>query len=103
LGPLSLTVGDFNGDGKLDIVTANTSDVSVLLGNGKGTLPHSIVLPGQLPPGYTGSTTLPQISYSVAVGDRLALLFGTHLPPPPPARSLIPSFPSSLSKAAPRG
>ena len=42
-GPVGLAVGDFNGDGKLDLVTANsgspfgivTSDISILLSNGK--------------------------------------------------------------------
>src|SRR5262249_50660641 len=36
--PQQVAVGDFNGDGKQDLVTANEStlDVSVLLGDGKG-------------------------------------------------------------------
>src|SRR5262249_53508728 len=35
--PYSVAVGDFDGDGKMDVVTANNSDVSVLMGNGDGT------------------------------------------------------------------
>src|SRR5260370_431795 len=38
-GPSCIVVGDFNGDGKLDLAVTNFSDrnVSVLLGNGDGT------------------------------------------------------------------
>ena len=40
LGPYSIALGDFNLDGKLDLVTANTvsNNVTVLLGNGAGGL-----------------------------------------------------------------
>ena len=57
--PLSLAVGDFDGDGNRDLATANAYDVSVLLGNGDGTFqaPRSIGL---------GDGEYPQ---AVAVGD----------------------------------
>jgi Calx-beta domain/FG-GAP-like repeat len=35
--PLSIAAGDFNGDGFMDLATANYEDMSVLMGNGDGT------------------------------------------------------------------
>ncbi len=41
---LSLALGDFNGDGNLDVAVANqSSSVSILLGNGDGTLQPAVV------------------------------------------------------------
>lgn len=45
--PHSMVKGDYNGDGKLDLVTANMWNLSVLLGKGDGTfLPKSNLLVG---------------------------------------------------------
>src|SRR5688572_14785222 len=72
VAPRSVAVGDVNNDGKQDIVTANPGggNVSVLLGNGNGTFQpaQNVVLPPQMPPGYTGAP-LTQHPLSVAVGD----------------------------------
>src|ERR1700726_1172791 len=45
--PPGITVGDFNGDGKLDIVTTNSSDnsISLLLGKGNGAFQSAQVFP----------------------------------------------------------
>src|ERR1019366_7842580 len=46
LGPIWVVVGDFNGDGKPDLATANAYDVSVLLGNGEGTFRPAVTSTG---------------------------------------------------------
>jgi len=55
--PLSIVVADLNGDGKADLATANTTTVSILLGNGDGTF--------QEPVNYTGFDQ----PRSIATGD----------------------------------
>jgi hypothetical protein len=43
-GPMSVGTGDFNGDGKLDLVVPDpgSGNVSILLGNGDGTFQSSV-------------------------------------------------------------
>src|SRR2546425_1268326 len=57
--PDSVAVGDFNGDGKLDLAVANfdSSDVSVLLGNGDGSFKAALTFGAGRGPSF------------VAVGD----------------------------------
>ncbi|MFN6257310.1 beta strand repeat-containing protein [Microcystis sp.] len=57
--PVSVTVGDFNGDGKSDLAVANynSNNVSVLLGTGTGSF------------GAATNFTVGSSPYSVAVGD----------------------------------
>lgn len=61
VGPDSIAVGDFNGDGQLDLVTGNLDSagkISVLLGNGDGNFPS-----------FGQSYTLGTNTRAVAVGD----------------------------------
>ena len=65
--PSAIAVVDMNGDGVLDVVTANatTADVSVLLGNGDGTLRAA----GHFPAGGTGFPRLAGLAVADLDGD----------------------------------
>lgn len=68
--PTTLAVGDFNGDGKIDVAVTIQSFVSILLGNGDGTLqsplPFSV---GTQPLGITVGDFNGDGKLDVAVGD----------------------------------
>lgn len=44
-GAIGVVLGDFNGDGKLDVAAATDSGLSILLGNGDGTLQNALSYP----------------------------------------------------------
>ena len=71
LYPQSVASGDLTGDGIPDLVTANSTDVSLLVGNGDGTFgaPLSTSLPPRTAPGNSDPTPLSQSPLSVATGD----------------------------------
>ena len=81
--PEGLTVGDFDGDGHLDIVTVNSDsdDVSVLLGNGNGTFRSSYSFGVGTSPMFltTGDLNLDgkaDLAVAETGADRVVVLFG---------------------------
>jgi hypothetical protein len=67
--PSSVVVGDCNGDGRLDLITANAKDnnLSILLGNGSGSFTASLGSP--VPKWASLNPFVGQWPNSVAVGD----------------------------------
>src|SRR6266699_270096 len=91
-GPSGVAVGDFNGDGKLDLAVSNYGDnsLSVLLGNGDGTFqaPHTTPVgtnPAQVAVGdFNGDGKL-DVAVSSVGSNTVSVLLGngdgTFLPP----------------------
>ena len=75
--PVSISSGDFNGDGKPDVAVflpANTNsptgEVRILMGNGDGTLQSSVTTTLNLPPGASvGGSGVPPVFPAVAIAD----------------------------------
>lgn len=69
--PHSVAAGDFDGDGVVDLVTADTTSLGLLKGNGDGSFQTPIVIPipFQLVIGHPEAGPRPQYLSSVAVGD----------------------------------
>jgi hypothetical protein len=78
LSPLAVVAADFNGDGRLDLATANPDDntISVLLGNGDG---RRTAIPSSPHPATNASSAA--WSSWPSWPTRSAICWGTSLPP----------------------
>jgi hypothetical protein len=67
-GPMTAAVGDFNGDGNLDLVFTDQDELFLLLGNGDGTFQKVRDIPLPNVKDGTGNPVA-QLAFAVAVGD----------------------------------
>jgi hypothetical protein len=77
----SIGIGDFNGDGKLDIATAGNYTVNILLGNGNGTFDYGASYPSGESPGsiavadFSGNHKL-DLAIANSEGGSISVLLG---------------------------
>ena len=107
--PVSIVAFDFNGDGKLDLATGNSSDdtVSVLVGNGNGTFQAALI---SAPGAGTGSLLAGDLNgdakadlVTTSSGSNLNVLLGTGTGTFQPPQAVTPpgQFPPGYTDPSP--
>jgi hypothetical protein len=83
-GPIAVTAGDFNHDGKLDVATANSisDDVTVFLGDGQGGLTASLTLdapsgPSAIASGNLNGDNFPDLVVAKEVTNNIGVFLAT--------------------------
>ena len=89
-GPLSVAIGDLNGDGKPDLAVANhpSSNVSLLLGDGTGAFGPATSFPAGTNPGSVAIGDLngdgkPDLAVANATSNDVSILINTNDTTPP--------------------